>query len=621
MIKFYFIFSLFVGSLFANSSFDISTVKDKKSSLEYLQCIKESATKFDFEDILHATTLKKIDKSNKGYSFDNFWCKLELHNSSQATQNVVLYNPRPGMDFIESKIYKNNTVYKTIVIGDMRSLENSDFKSIFSNFTLTLEPNETITLITKYHSTGNIELDWVVSTSKDFLSYNNLNFTLIFFYLGFMLSIMFYKLFSYYYVRDKIYLVYALFVFSAVISNISVTGVMHYYFSGILDYFTITITSFIFSHIFLASLWAFTILFFNIDKKSKFYYPMIFIVFYNVVVTLLYSYAYIDVNIIKITPFVLFFALIESILLLLFSFIMLFKKKAGSKLFFMGHFFYVGSIIYYILNLSGKQMNPMESIFLSSFGIILATYFMSLALSSRFKILKDENDAIKFEIVKNKEYTIIGTTIAYVAHQWKQPLSILASQSMKIKAMIDNNPTVTLSKISNDINKIDKSILFISDTLNSIQSLFKVDTTNKEEFYLRNVLNVIKKDSFCSNIIFNIDIKNNYQLYGNQNLFIHAIINIVQNSIDALKVKNIQNGQITISNNSSDNIVLSITDNAGGIDTKNINKIFDKTKSSKSSGMGIGLSITKDILEKEFNFNISVESTKKGTRLIIKNEF
>lgn len=618
MIKVYFILTLLFCSLFSNDSFDISTVQEKSSTIEYLQCIEEKDIPFNFEEILNTTILKKIDKTNKGYSFDTFWCKLELHNSSLVAKNVVLYNPRPGMDTIETKIYKNNTLYNNNTLGDMKSIENSDYESIFSNFTLTLEPNEKVTLISKYYSIGNTELDWIISTTKEFISYNNLNFTLILFYLGFMFSIMLYKLFSYYYVRDKIYLVYALFILSAIIINSSNTGIQHYYFSNFLSYFTISIASSIFSHIFLASLWIFTMLFFHIDKSSRFYYPMVFIIFYNIVVTLLNCYSYIDVNIVKITPLTLLFALIESILILIVSFIMLLKKKVGSRLFFMGHLFYVGSIIYYILNLSGKQMNPMESMFLSSSGVFIATYFMALALSSRLKALKEENDAIKLKVAKNKEYTLIGTTIAYVAHQWKQPLTILASQSMKIKAMIDNTPSLTLSKISNDINKIDKSILFINQTLESIQSLFKIDTTNKNNFFLKDILLSMKKDFDSDEITITIDIQNNQEIYGNQNLFIHAIKNIIQNSIDTIKENNIQYGKIDISNYSKENILLSISYNAGGINKDMLSTLFDKTKSVKPTGMGIGLSITKDILEKEFYSQISIENIKKGTRFIIK---
>ena len=104
---------------------------------------------------------------------------------------------------------------------------------------------------------------------------------------------------------------------------------------------------------------------------------------------------------------------------------------------------------------------------------------------------------------------------------------------------------------------------------------------------------------------------------GCRQLFIHAIINIIQNGIDALKDKNIPNGQITISNNTNENILLSISDNAGGIDKNIINSLFNKTYSSKLTGMGIGLSITKDILEKEFNYSISIENINNGVRVII----
>ena len=503
-------------------------------------------------------------------------------------------------------------------MGDMRPLENRSLDSIYSNFTLSLDAGETVSIITKYKSTGNLEIGWNISDIKDFISLQNIDFTLIFLYIGLMSAIMFSKIFTYYYIKDKIYLIYAVFVLSAIVTNGSNIGTMHYFFSSSLDNFTISMLGPIFSHIFLASLWIFTYYFFLINKKSAFFYPFVFIILYNILITLLYIYAYIDIGILKIIPIVLLIALVESILLLVFSFIMFVKRKAGSSLFLLAHIFYISSIIYYILNLSGKQQDPVNSMLTSSLGIFLATYLMSLSLSSRFKVIKEENDSIKQEFEKNKQYTLIGTTISYVTHQWKQPLSILSLQMMKIEALLDHKPNTKIEEITADISNMQQNISFINETLSNIKVLFKIDTNKKVEFKLEETLNSIKNDFNEISVKINIEVKHDSIIYGNQNLFINAIKNIIQNSIDAIYENKIKNGLISITNITEEDILLSISDNAGGISKQIKDSIFEKSNSKKMYGMGIGLSITKDILNNEFKSDIKIEDIKNGTKFIIR---
>jgi signal transduction histidine kinase len=610
---------LFIVKSFAYESFDISSMDNTTSSREYLYCIKETTKKLNFKDLLNSQELIKMNKSNVGYTKSTFWCRIDLHNSSNKAIEKILYNPRPGVDFVDAQVYQNDKI-RTLSMGDMRPLENRDLNSIYSNFTLTLDAKETATIITKYKSIGIVQVNWKISDIKEFISLQNINFTLIFLYIGFMLAIMFSKIFTYYYIKDKIYIIYAVFVFSAIISNISNMGTLHYFFYSYIDDFTITIIGFIFSHIFLASLWVFSYYFFMIDKSSRFYYLFMFIISYNTLIVCLYTYSYIDVSVLLLTPMIILVALVESAVMLLFSFIMFMKKKAGSFLFFVAHLSYVVAVIFFILNLAGKESDPVNSMLISSLGIFLATFFMSLSLSSRFKALKDENDAIKLEIAKNKGFTLIGTTISFVAHQWRQPLTILSSQLMKIKAISDNTPDVKISKISYDLDKMDKSIVFINDTLSSIQSLFQIDTTKKANFSLNETLTIIRNSFSENSTKIKIDNKNDIQLYGNQNLFIHAINNIIQNSIDALQSINIKKGFVKIQNHSPHNLLLYIEDNAGGIDKKTLQTLFKNKNSNKNYGMGIGLSITKDILDNEFSSNITIENIQNGTRFIIKNE-
>jgi signal transduction histidine kinase len=328
-------------------------------------------------------------------------------------------------------------------------------------------------------------------------------------------------------------------------------------------------------------------------------------------------------NILKMMPLIILLAFIESILLFLFTLLMFIKRKKGSTLFFIAHLLYIVSILVYILNLSGQESNPMTSIFLTSFGVFFAITFMSLSINSKIKLLKNEHDNLKLEMEKNKQFTLIGTTISYVTHQWKQPLSKLSSLVMKMQALADQKPLERIIVIKDDIDKMQNDIKFVNNTLSDIKSLFKLNKGNKNTFEIGNSIEGIKNDFkkllLLENVNITINIQRKKEIHGIERLFMHAISNIINNSLDAIQDKKISSGFIKFYDSEDTNVLFIIEDNAQGIDKIKINSIFEIKKSTKNNGMGIGLHITKEILQKEFNIKISVENIDNGTRFILKN--
>jgi signal transduction histidine kinase len=112
----------------------------------------------------------------------------------------------------------------------------------------------------------------------------------------------------------------------------------------------------------------------------------------------------------------------------------------------------------------------------------------------------------------------------------------------------------------------------------------------------------------------------NFLLKGNQNEFLQVLVNIIKNAQDAILLNNIKNGNITVSvHKEGGNIVISIVDNAGGIHDDHIDKIFDPyfTTKHKSQGTGIGLYMSKQIIEKYGNARIYASNTEEGANFTI----
>ena len=113
----------------------------------------------------------------------------------------------------------------------------------------------------------------------------------------------------------------------------------------------------------------------------------------------------------------------------------------------------------------------------------------------------------------------------------------------------------------------------------------------------------------------NIDTENDYYVIGYPNEFGQAVLNIINNAKDALIEQDLKDKHINITiKKEGDNVLIIISDNAGGIPENIIDKIFDPYFSTKEdkNGTGLGLYMTKTIIEEHMDAKISVENSNKG---------
>jgi signal transduction histidine kinase len=243
-------------------------------------------------------------------------------------------------------------------------------------------------------------------------------------------------------------------------------------------------------------------------------------------------------------------------------------------------------------------------------------------------------EKINEEIKKNQEKTKqliqqsrlaqMGEMISMIAHQWRQPLTAITAttNNLQIKALIDEK--IDTQQLQEELELITNYSQHLSLTIDDFRNFFKPDkikTESKLEDIIEKAINIIKT-SFESK---NINLITNYSF--NDTLFTYAseiqqvILIILKNAEDILMEKNIENKLIKINTFKENNFaIIQIEDNAGGIAMEIINKIFDPYFSTKKSkeGTGIGLYMSKIIIDEHCLGNLSVKNSTKGATFEIK---
>ena len=254
------------------------------------------------------------------------------------------------------------------------------------------------------------------------------------------------------------------------------------------------------------------------------------------------------------------------------------------------------------------------------FFTISIMYFLFKKSIKNTEIIKSQESML----IQQSRQAAMGEMIGNIAHQWRQPLNALGLTVQKIKMYHDEDILT-----SQNLNKsVDKSIILInkmSTTIDDFRNFFKINKI-KEDFYIKDavdeVINLIDTSLKSNNIqIDTSNIDKNIIFLGYKNELEQVLLNIINNAKDALIDNNIQSPKIVIKISVVNrNIFIKISDNAGGIPQDIINKIFEPyfTTKEQGKGTGIGLYMSKMIIENNMNGILSVQNSEKGAHFTIK---
>ena len=263
-------------------------------------------------------------------------------------------------------------------------------------------------------------------------------------------------------------------------------------------------------------------------------------------------------------------------------------------------------------------------------------YSLSISYEATRKIQRLNSDLerrIEDEIEKNRQkdsllfqqakLASMGEMIGNIAHQWRQPLNIISMLFQKVYRQ-QKKGTLDTPMMKHTLNQAMETINHMSQTIDNFRGHFEPNKTKVHFTVLsvvQGVISIVEESFKIANIEIQTCIESETGLYSYPEDLKQVLMNLLNNAKDAMKSNNVARGiirfDVLITQNSE--ISINFSDNAGGINDEHIDKIFEPyyTTKHKSQGTGIGLYMSKRIIEERLGGAITASNTDIGANFNI----
>ncbi len=617
MIKKIIIIYLLLFSYLSSNTFIIedNTKLYGVTTSKYQYTYVDKTSKLTIDDIILLKDFKQIKKTNFKATKDKVWTKFSLKNLSSYNRRLFFENDRSLLDIIDIYIFKNDVPYRKIKLGDTRSIELREMQTRKSTFLLDVPKNSEFTIYIMHEGYSSISTFWKIFDRDNYIKTATFEAVAWGFFIGIILTLILYNTIIYFTIKENSFLIYVFMLIFFTIYQIYINGFYYQFFSFLNIEFLHNIN---WSTGFLAQ--AFVILFpiaFFKPKKEGLLYKYLMLLFYiNIFTVILFLFSIENPQLRYLTKYTDFITTATVPTLLFVSFWAMFNKLPGARFYFLAQLLYF-TLIFYGVFVSIGYFEPINNIWIFiPLGVIVDVIFLSFALFMKVRKIEQERLENEQLLISQSRFSTMGQTIADLTHQWKTPISQLGSQVFLLKATHNLDRKNFENTFIDTLPQIESSIKFLNHTMDDIYN-FYANPTSKEKFIIEeeidSILRILKNKIENNNIevIKEID----EILYdGYKSSFSNSLMAIIENALYQLINFKENNRKIFITVKEIKNtITIMIEDNAGGIKNKNYEELFHIDYSSKkNNGSGIGLALTKRLIESRLKGTISAVNNKNG---------
>lgn len=622
------------------------TLTSANDAISYLEDVSGDLN-FDQVKSKNFTPYTKERSVNFGFTKSVYWFKINLHNlSSEDEIHWWMKIDYPLLESIDSYLVQpDSTLIKYQKMGTSQPFGSRDVGSHYFISELPLKNIPDATLYLRVKTQSSMQLPLSIFSSETLMEELEQNNFFVGIYYGIFFIVLLYNIVLFIYTRDRNYLRYILFIISFILWQLSFDGLGIKYFWGDIRWIIehgssmfIALTSFsalYFSRHFLNTpLYA--------PKVDTLIFLMMLVSLFMIAASSYFPYSH-------VIPFNASLASVLPIVLLSAGLIVMRHEYRAARFYVAGWSSLLIATIIFAFNKfdlipSFYGINNVQQI-----GSAIEMIFLSLALADRVYLLQREyieklnhlNVTLREKVesalnearlkdrlfVQQSRLAAMGEMIEQIAHQWRQPLNTLAliNQDMYVKQKLGQCDEKYFDESH---ERIDEHLQYLSKTIDDFRNFYKTDKSKSLEDVGSLAAEALKlSDVFLkyAKIKTYHDVSTVRKVNIAKNEMIQVLMNLIKNAHDAIVEKRITDGKISIciEEEAGKGIKISVVDNAGGINPDIIENIFDIYFTTKDTehGSGLGLHMSKYIIEESFGGKIWVENIHRGACFVIELPF
>ena len=225
-------------------------------------------------------------------------------------------------------------------------------------------------------------------------------------------------------------------------------------------------------------------------------------------------------------------------------------------------------------------------------------------------------------LIQQNRMAAMGEMLGNIAHHWRQPLNVLGLKVQEIGLTYELGG-FSKELLDKNIAEAMKVVLHMSQIIDDFRS-FTLPEKEKSLFTVNEVIakaGALIEDNFSElRIMMEVDTSGDQQVKGYPNEYIQVLLNLLMNARDAFLERGTKGARITVhSSMENGRSVVTVTDNAGGIDESILDRLFDPyfTTKEPGKGTGLGLFMSKTIIEKYMGGRLTVRNVEGGAEFRI----
>lgn len=598
---------------------NISEIQDYKS-INHISYLKDN--NFVYQDIIAMNNLPFLEKKYLGNSSGPFWTKLTIKNDTNNSRQIVLYNDLAGINLIDVYLVKDNQLFQTLFLGDFREQSSRNMLSRYSNFILQLEPNEEVTVVSKFENYLIYNLNWEITSTETFFNketkilfmFGIFGGMLILFLLFNSLNGLLYKKIEYFFICGL-----ALSIFS-----------YEYSFNGILYFLDINInlqliTAIVWNTTSLGEIFIvlFSITFFKLYKKyKKFFYISAFLVVISFCLIFLVIYAqFIDNHFFSYYWLILLNMIIAIFYLNIMAIYMFSKKEIGSTYYLIGNTILLIAVLINTIGIIGV-VNYDEKMKYLVTAYLIDVISMLISLHIKNKLEQKELKKAKMLVMEQSRFSSLGQAIGHISHQWRAPLSKIGTSITLLETVYEHKIEELNETFKNKLPLIKNSIELMKKSIDEFSNFYGVRKKDEEFFphrCIENILEMLSSKIILKKVTIQLNMSPDTKIKSFEHIWSNIFLVLIDNSLDAFQNEDIKKDISIFLKEENNSFKIIYIDNAGGIKIKPIESIFEYFVSFKESnyGSGIGLTVIKMLIEEKLKGIITVKNYKNGVKFNI----